>query len=105
VILAPPGRKCPQRKDVLGQHTKLYARFQLYHPPFLSCCVVSMAKIIAVLRNPTERAFRHHSNFYQSYKLCTRMYTFDEWVDMEICTLTDADVVNASKDPYEEHLD
>lgn len=100
--------KCPlaveslrkDRQKMYLDDTPNYMQDSDFIPPLLSC-VVPKAKIIAVLRNPTERAFSHF-NFYRSYKLCTTN-TFDEWVDLEIRTLTDAGIVNA-KDPYEELL-
>jgi Sulfotransferase domain len=69
--------------------------------PQLINCVMPRAKILAILRNPTDRAFSHY-NFYLKRNWCTER-TFDEWVDINIKELTYAGIVNAS-DPYEELL-
>jgi hypothetical protein len=69
--------------------------------PQLLNCVMPKAKLMAVLRNPTDRAFSHY-NFYLDYGDC-REKPFDEWVDINIKALVDLGVVNAT-DPYEELL-
>eukprot|EP00545_Synedropsis_sp_CCMP1620_P007040 CAMPEP_0119006388 /NCGR_PEP_ID=MMETSP1176-20130426/2267_1 /TAXON_ID=265551 /ORGANISM="Synedropsis recta cf, Strain CCMP1620" /LENGTH=422 /DNA_ID=CAMNT_0006958297 /DNA_START=84 /DNA_END=1349 /DNA_ORIENTATION=- len=67
--------------------------------PQLLNCVVPSAKIMAVIRNPTDRAFSHF-NFYLEYGSCVDK-TFDEWVDLNIQDLKEAGVLDA-KDPYDE---
>jgi Sulfotransferase domain len=69
--------------------------------PQLLNCVMPKAKVLAILRNPTDRAFSHY-NYYLERDWCTS-YTFDDWVDINIRELTDAGIVDAS-DPYEELL-
>lgn len=69
--------------------------------PQLLNCVVPWAKILAILRNPTDRAFSHY-NFYLERDWCTDM-TFDELIDENIKDLADAGVLDA-KDEYEELL-
>lgn len=69
--------------------------------PQLLNCVVPWAKILAILRNPTDRAFSHY-NFYLERDWCTDM-TFDELIDENIQDLADAGVLDA-KDEYEELL-
>ena len=69
--------------------------------PQLLNCVMPKTKILAVLRNPAERAFSHY-NFYLERQWCTRK-SFDEWVDINIRELTHAGVLTA-RNPYEELL-
>jgi Sulfotransferase domain len=98
--------KCPlamkslltdQSKLMFLDDTPVYMQDSDSIPPLLNC-VLPQAKIISVLRNPTDRAFSH----YNFYKHCATK-SFDEWVDIEIRRLTDAGIVGA-KDPYEELL-
>lgn len=64
-------------------------------------CVMPKTKIMAVLRNPTERAFSHY-NFYLERQWCTNK-SFDEWMDINVQELAHAGVLTA-KNPYEELL-
>jgi Sulfotransferase domain len=67
--------------------------------PQLLNCVMPKAKIVAVLRDPSQRAFSHY-NYYLERNWCTE-FTFEEWVDLNIKDLETAGVLGA-RDPYEE---
>jgi hypothetical protein len=59
-------------------------------------------KIMAVLRNPTERTFSHY-NFYLERQWCTNK-SFDVRVDINIQELAHTGGVSTAKNPYEELL-
>jgi Sulfotransferase domain len=67
--------------------------------PQLINCVIPNSKMMAILRNPTDRAYSHY-NFYLKRNWCTER-TFDEWVDINIKELINFGIVDAL-DPYEE---
>jgi Sulfotransferase domain len=100
--------KCPLAvADLVSNSSKMYLDdTPLYiqdsnEIPQLMNCVTPKSKIMAILRNPTDRAFSHF-NFYLDRNWCMER-TFDEWVDLNIYQLTESGVVQA-KDPYEELL-
>jgi hypothetical protein len=64
-------------------------------------CGMPKSKIIALVRDPTDRAFSHY-NFYIDRNWCQE-HTFEEWVDKNIQDLENAGITNAS-DPYQELL-
>jgi Sulfotransferase domain len=64
-------------------------------------CVLPKSKIIALVRDPTARAYSHY-NFYVNRNWCTE-FTFEEWIDKNIQDLKEAGITDA-KDPYEELL-
>lgn len=80
--------------------TPLYIQDSHLIPQFLNC-VMPKTKIMAVLRNPTDRAFSHY-NFYLERDWC-RSKTFDEWVDLNIQELNQSGVLTA-KNTFEELL-
>ena len=101
-------KKCPMATAALESDvnkmylddTPLYMQDSHIMPQLINC-VMPKAKIMAVLRNPTERAFSHY-NFYLERQWCKNK-SFDEWVDINIKELAHAGVLNA-KNPYEELL-
>ena len=100
--------KCPLAvADLQSNSSKMYLDdtplyMQDSHQiPQLINCVTPNSKIMAILRNPTDRAFSHF-NFYLDRNWCTEK-SFDEWVDININQLTVSGVLQA-KDPYEELL-
>jgi hypothetical protein len=80
--------------------TPLYIQDSHEIPQLLNC-VAPNSKVMAILRNPTDRAFSHY-NFYLDRNWCIDR-SFDEWVDINIKHLKESGIVNA-KDPYEELL-
>jgi hypothetical protein len=80
--------------------TPTYMQDSHYIPQLINCGMPK-AKVMAILRNPIDRAFSHY-NYYLERNWCTEL-TFDEWVDINIRELSDAGVVGAA-DPYEELL-
>jgi hypothetical protein len=100
--------KCPvatatlvnDAKKMYLDDTPLYIQDSHLIPQLLNC-VMPKTKIMAVLRNPTERAFSHY-NFYLERDWC-KDKSFDEWVDINIRELTHSGVLTA-KDPFEELL-
>jgi hypothetical protein len=101
-------RKCPlavsklkmDRRKIFFDDSPGYM-LESHQVPKLLNCVVPKSKIIALLRDPTDRAFSHY-NFYVDRNWC-KQHTFEEWVDMNIQDLEDAGITNA-EDPYEELL-
>jgi hypothetical protein len=100
--------KCPLATDTLAKDASmmylddspLYLQDSHSVPQLLNC-VMPKAKIMSVLRNPTDRAFSHF-NFYLDYDWCANK-SFDEWVDINLQELKESGVLDA-KDPYEELL-
>lgn len=100
--------RCPVATEILLNDTRkmylddtpLYIQDSDSIPQLLNC-VMPKAKLMAVLRNPSDRAFSHY-NFYLDYGFCREM-SFDEWVDTNIKALVEFGIVNAT-DPYEELL-
>jgi hypothetical protein len=100
--------KCPvaiatlvnDAKKMYLDDTPMYIQDSHLIPQFLNC-VMPKTKIMAVLRNPTERAFSHY-NFYLGRDWC-RAKSFDEWVDLNILELNRSGVLTA-KNTFEELL-
>ena len=101
-------KKCPDAVKALREDSnKMYLDDT---PAYLLCshsvptimnCAIPKLKILALVRNPTERALSHY-NFYLDRGWCTEK-SFDEWVNLNIFDLTNFGVFSA-KDPYEELL-
>jgi hypothetical protein len=88
------------RRKLYLDDTPLYMQ-DSHMVPRLTNCITPWAKVMAILRDPVERAFSHF-NFYLERNWCAEK-SFDEWVDLNIQRLKETGVLDA-KDPYQELL-